>query len=45
MAHVARESGIAIVAGDPERHGDAVYNPAMLIGPDGTRLRQPGISG
>lgn len=38
LAAAARESGIAILAGYPERSGDAVYNSAMLIAPDGGHL-------
>lgn len=35
---VARSHGVAILYGYPERSGDAVYNAAQLVGPDGTRL-------
>lgn len=38
LAAAARECGIAILAGYPERDGNAVYNSAMLIGPHGKRL-------
>jgi predicted amidohydrolase len=38
LAAAARENDIAILAGYPERDGEAVYNSAMLIGPDGKRL-------
>lgn len=35
---IARQSGIAIAYGYPERAGDAVYNAVQAIGADGTRL-------
>lgn len=38
LAGAARECGIAILAGYPERDGGRVYNSAMLIGPDGDRI-------
>ncbi|MDI5964732.1 carbon-nitrogen hydrolase family protein [Streptantibioticus silvisoli] len=38
VAAIAARHGIAVVYGYPERDGDAVYNSAQLIGPDGTRL-------
>lgn len=38
LSTAARESRIAILAGYPERDGDAVYNAAMLVGSDGARL-------
>jgi len=38
LAAAASENGIAILAGYPERSGDAVYNSAMLVGPDGKHL-------
>lgn len=38
LAEAAREWGIAILAGYPERDGERVYNSAMLIGPDGERI-------
>lgn len=38
IAGIARETGIAIAYGYPERAGDAVYNAVQLIGADGTRL-------
>lgn len=38
LAAAAEESGVAILAGYPERAGDRVYNAAMLIGPDGRTL-------
>ncbi|MFB7649786.1 carbon-nitrogen hydrolase family protein [Streptomyces sp. NPDC059095] len=38
IADIAVRHGLAVVYGYPERDGDAVYNAAQLIGPDGTRL-------
>lgn len=38
LAAAAREAGVAILAGYPERAGERVYNAAMLIGPQGDRL-------
>ncbi|MER0444525.1 carbon-nitrogen hydrolase family protein [Streptomyces sp. Edi4] len=38
IADIAVRHGLAVVYGYPEREGDAVYNAAQLIGPDGTRL-------
>lgn len=38
LANAARDSGIAILAGYPEREGERLYNSAMLIGPGGKRL-------
>ncbi|MFE4860990.1 carbon-nitrogen hydrolase family protein [Streptomyces sp. NPDC056670] len=38
IADIALRHGLAVVYGYPERDGDAVYNAAQLIGPDGTRL-------
>jgi 5-aminopentanamidase len=39
VAAVARETGIGIVYGYPERGSDGgVYNSALFIGPDGSRL-------
>jgi predicted amidohydrolase len=37
-AQLARSTGTAIVYGYPERDGDAVYNAALAIGPDGATL-------
>ncbi|AYG84088.1 (R)-stereoselective amidase [Streptomyces hundungensis] len=38
IAEIAVRHGLAVVYGYPERDGDAVYNAAQLIGPDGSRL-------
>jgi len=38
MARLAREHGIALAYGYPERDGHDVFNAVQLIGPDGTRL-------
>lgn len=38
IAGVARENNIAVCYGYPERDGDALYNVAALIGPDGRLL-------
>ncbi|MEU8530490.1 MULTISPECIES: carbon-nitrogen hydrolase family protein [Streptomyces] len=38
VAAVAVRHGLAIVYGYPERAGEALYNAAQLIGPDGARL-------
>ncbi|MFG3286911.1 carbon-nitrogen hydrolase family protein [Streptomyces sp. NPDC048111] len=38
VADIAVRHGLAVVYGYPERDGDAVYNAAQLIGPDGARL-------
>ncbi len=38
VADIAVRHGLAIHYGYPERDGDAVYNSAQLIGPDGARL-------
>ncbi|GAA3631328.1 carbon-nitrogen hydrolase family protein [Streptomyces chitinivorans] len=38
VSRIAAEHGIAVAYGYPERDGDAVYNSAGLVGPDGTRL-------
>ncbi|MEU3505391.1 carbon-nitrogen hydrolase family protein [Streptomyces hundungensis] len=38
IAEIAVGHGLAVVYGYPERDGDAVYNAAQLIGPDGSRL-------
>lgn len=38
LAAVARDSGIAVLAGYPERAGEAVYNSAICVGPDGGLL-------
>ncbi len=38
VARLAREHGIAVAYGYPERDGDAVFNAVQLIGPDGDRL-------
>ncbi len=38
IAALARETGLAIVYGFAERDGEAVYNSAIAIGPDGARL-------
>lgn len=37
-AAIAARHRIALVYGAPERDGDAVYNTARLVGPDGTAL-------
>ncbi len=38
VAAIARESGVAIAYGYPERAGGRLYNAAQCIGPDGRRL-------
>lgn len=38
LTSAAREAGIAILAGYPEREAEKIYNAAMLIAADGTRL-------
>ncbi|MFJ4780147.1 carbon-nitrogen hydrolase family protein [Streptomyces sp. NPDC088762] len=38
IGEIARRHGVAVLYGYPERSGDAVYNAAQLIGPDGERL-------
>jgi nitrilase len=38
IATLARETGLAIVYGFAEQDGDAIYNSAIAIGPDGARL-------
>ncbi len=38
LAGLARESGIALLAGYPERDGEAVFNAAICFGPDGGLL-------
>lgn len=38
IAAIARDSGLAVCYGYPERSGDAVYNAAALVAADGTRL-------
>ncbi|NBE54406.1 carbon-nitrogen hydrolase family protein, partial [Streptomyces boluensis] len=38
VAAVAARHGLAVLYGYPERDGDAVFNSAQAIGPDGTRL-------
>ncbi|MEV6952226.1 carbon-nitrogen hydrolase family protein [Streptomyces sp. NPDC051183] len=38
IGEIARRHGLAVLYGYPERSGDAVYNAAQLIGPDGTAL-------
>lgn len=38
IGEIARRHGVAVLYGYPERDGDAVYNAAQLIGPDGIRL-------
>ncbi|MFH8563236.1 carbon-nitrogen hydrolase family protein [Streptomyces sp. NPDC017988] len=38
IAEIAARHGVGIVYGYPEREGEAVYNSAQLIGPDGARL-------
>lgn len=38
IAALARETGLAIAYGYAERDGEAVYNSAAVIGPDGTLL-------
>jgi predicted amidohydrolase len=37
-AAIAREAGVALLYGYPERNGDTVYNSALLIGRDGAPL-------
>ena len=37
-AAIAREAGVALLYGYPERDGDTVYNSALLIGRDGAPL-------
>ena len=38
VAEIASRYGVAIAYGYPERDGDAVFNSAQLVGPDGSRL-------
>lgn len=38
VAALAAEHRVAVLYGYPERDGDAVYNAAQLIGPDGSRI-------
>ncbi|MFD9337480.1 carbon-nitrogen hydrolase family protein [Streptomyces sp. NPDC060028] len=38
IGEIARRHGLAVLYGYPERAGEAVYNAAQLIGPDGTAL-------
>ena len=38
IAAAAREAGIAILCGYPERAAGRVYNSALLVGPDGAVL-------
>ncbi|WP_327251710.1 carbon-nitrogen hydrolase family protein [Streptomyces sp. NBC_01244] len=38
IGEIARRHGLAVLYGYPERDGDAVYNAAQLVGPDGERL-------
>ena len=38
VASIATENGLAIVCGFAERVGDAVYNSASLVTPDGRRV-------
>jgi len=38
LAAAARDNGVAILAGYPERAGRAVYNAAVLIGADGRKI-------
>ncbi|MFD9307401.1 carbon-nitrogen hydrolase family protein [Streptomyces sp. NPDC060048] len=38
IGEIARRHGVAVLYGYPERDGEAVYNAAQLIGPDGERL-------
>ncbi|MGW1774484.1 carbon-nitrogen hydrolase family protein [Streptomyces sp. NPDC002104] len=38
IGEIAGRHGLAVLYGYPERDGDAVYNAAQLIGPDGERL-------
>lgn len=38
VAEIARESGLALLYGYPERDGDAIYNAAQLIDRDGRRV-------
>ncbi|GAA1362107.1 carbon-nitrogen hydrolase family protein [Streptomyces beijiangensis] len=38
VAEIAVRHGLAVLYGYPEREGEAVYNAAQLIGPEGTSL-------
>ncbi|MCM1967750.1 MULTISPECIES: carbon-nitrogen hydrolase family protein [unclassified Streptomyces] len=38
IGEIARRHGLAVLYGYPERDGDAVFNAAQLVGPDGERL-------
>ncbi|OKK15135.1 carbon-nitrogen hydrolase [Streptomyces sp. CB00455] len=38
IGEIARRHGVAVLYGYPERAGDAVYNAARLVGPDGNPL-------
>lgn len=38
VGEIARRHGVAVLYGYPERGGDAVFNAAQLIGPDGVPL-------
>jgi 5-aminopentanamidase len=38
VAGIAARHGVAVAYGYPEREGDAVFNSARLVGPDGTTL-------
>ncbi|OEJ31109.1 carbon-nitrogen hydrolase family protein [Streptomyces subrutilus] len=38
IGEIARRHGVAVLYGYPERGGEAVYNAAQLIGPDGAAL-------
>ncbi|WP_327167784.1 carbon-nitrogen hydrolase family protein [Streptomyces subrutilus] len=38
IGEIARRHGVAVLYGYPERAGDAVFNAARLIGPDGAAL-------
>ena len=40
IGSVAQKHGLAIVAGLPELAGDLVYNTALMVGSDGTKLAQ-----
>lgn len=38
LAKLARENGIALLVGYPERDGETVFNSALCLGPDGSTL-------
>ncbi|MGN6721631.1 MAG: carbon-nitrogen hydrolase family protein [Marmoricola sp.] len=38
LAEAARQHGIALIYGYPEREGDALYNTAAVLGADGTEI-------